>query len=192
MVNWKSGLMIYEKGTESTVECYQCHIVIPTEVFNMIKFREITEEEIPEVSELYTKLLLYIQSETKDEYFVFNNLSDINLINKLKDDMADRSRRIFIAVENKKIIGFIAGEIIGCFLPISKIKKVGYISGAYVDDEYRNKGIMKKLEKMITIFFKEHDLEFAELNVISNNFIGKKSWDKLGYNTFREQMRKKL
>ncbi len=51
---------------------------------------------------------------------------------------------------------------------------------------------MKRLEEMITIFFREHNLEYVELNVISNNFIGKKSWNKLGYNTFREQMRKKL
>ncbi len=41
-------------------------------------------------------------------------------------------------------------------------------------------------------FFKKYKLEYAELNVLSNNFIGKKVWNKLGYNTFREQMRKKI
>jgi len=79
-----------------------------------------------------------------------------------------------------------------CFLPFSKINKVGYISAGFVSENHRKKGIIQKLEKMGTDFFRRHDIEYSELNVLSNNIVGKKTWNSLGYNTFREQMRKKL
>lgn len=158
----------------------------------MVEFREIRNSDIPEVSLLYIKLLLYIKEETKDPYFDFNLLPKEIFIDKLNKDILDKNKKIFIAVENSRVIGFIAGEIIDCFLPFSTVKKIGYISSAYVSEDYRNKGIIKNLEVMITHFFKEQGIKYVELNVISNNFIGKKTWNKLGYTTFREQMRKKL
>lgn len=158
----------------------------------MIEYREIIKEDIQEITVLYINLTMYIKQETNDPYFEINDFSEQDIMSSLEKNLQDKTRTIFIAVENKKIIGFIAGGIIDCFLPFSKISKVGYISAAYVSKENRNKGIMKNLEKMITSFFREHKLDYAELNVISSNIIGKKTWINLGYNTFREQMRKKL
>jgi ribosomal protein S18 acetylase RimI-like enzyme len=94
--------------------------------------------------------------------------------------------------EGDKIIGFIAGEILNCFLPISKVKKVGYISGAYVMPQYRGKNVMKRLEQMLIRFFKSKNLRYAELNVMTMNASGKEIWSRLGYSTFREQMRKTI
>ena len=50
----------------------------------------------------------------------------------------------------------------------------------------------QKLERMLLEYFKKHGLAYVELNVITNNIIGKESWGLLGYETFREQMRKKI
>lgn len=158
----------------------------------MIEYREIIKDDIPKLSKLYESLLLYIKHETRDPYFEFNDLSQLSINDKLIKDIQDKTKKTFIAAENNNIIGFIAGEITSCFLPNSKIDKVGYISAAYVTDEYRNKGIMKELEKMMIYFFKENHLEYMELNVISNNSTGISCWKKLGYNTFREHMRKRI
>ncbi len=158
----------------------------------MIEYREISKEEIPRVAELYINLIISIKQETKDPYFEINNFSKELLINNLEKYIQNETQKIFVAIENNSIVGFIAGEIIDCFLPFSKVTRIGYISAAYVSVENRNNGIMKKLEKIMADFFKKYKLEYAELNVLSNNFIGKKVWNKLGYNTFREQMRKKI
>ena len=158
----------------------------------MIEYRDMLKEDIPNIARMYIHLALYVKNETKDPYFEFNNLSEQDLITSLGKDIQDEAKRIIVAVEENNIVGFIAGEIIDCFLPFSKVTKVGYISAAYVSDEHRNKGIMKTLEKMIADFFKKHKLAYAELNVISNNLIGKNTWNKLGYSTLREQMRKRL
>ncbi len=97
-----------------------------------------------------------------------------------------------MAKDGDSVIGFISGEVKECFLPISKIKKIGYIGGAYVLPSYRNKGMMKNLERLIIDYFKKQGLAYVELNVLTNNPIGKRSWESLGYKTFREQMRKKI
>ena len=158
----------------------------------MIEYREILKEDIPKIASLYIHLALYIKTETNDPYFEFNNLSEQDLVTSLEKDMNDETKIIIAAIEETSIVGFIAGGIIECFLPFSKVAKVGYISAAYVSEENRNKGIMKILDKMVTSYFRKNNLVYVELNVISNNFVGKKIWKKLGYNTFREQMRKKL
>lgn len=73
-----------------------------------------------------------------------------------------------------------------------KCKKIGYISGAYVLSEFRGKGVMKSLEKIILDYFKQCGLKYIEVNFLSTNLIAKKSWEGLGYKTFREQARKEI
>jgi GNAT superfamily N-acetyltransferase len=100
-------------------------------------------------------------------------------------------RKVIIAEERGRIIGFIAGEVVSCHLPISSIRKVGYISGAYVLPEFRGKGVMRTLESEMVMFFQALGLKYAELNFLSRNHIARKSWEALGYEVFREQARKK-
>lgn len=156
-----------------------------------LEFREMQIYEVLEVAKLYNGLVAYIKNETQDEYFMFDNLSDKDLSRELESIINADSRKIYIA-KDKEIVGFISGEILNCFLPISKVKRVGYVSGAFVLPEYRGKGIMKKLESMLIEFFKSSNLNYIELHVISNNTLGKVTWNKLGYSTFREQMRKRI
>lgn len=154
--------------------------------------REMRETEVEQVGKLHNELAYYIQKETKDVYFDFTILDLNSIAEHLKKYTDDPFKRIYVAEINREIVGFIAGEIINCYLPISSINKVGYISGAYIIPIYRGQGIMKKLESKIVNFFKENGIEFAEVNFISENLFAKNCWEGLGYSTFREQARKKL
>lgn len=147
--------------------------------------------EVLEVAKLYNNLITAIKNETQDEYLLFDNLSAEDTSKMLESIANDNSKRIYIA-RNERIAGFISGEIMSCFLPISKIKEVGYISGAFVLPEYRDKGILKKLESMLIGFFVSKNLSYIELNILSKNILAKETWSKLGYSTFREQMRKRI
>ena len=97
----------------------------------------------------------------------------------------------FRCEEDDTIIGLLR-EIVPCHLPISSVKRVGYISGAYVLPEYRGQGIMKRLETLLVVYFKDCGLQFVELHFIVKNLLARKSWDALGYKTFREQARKRI
>lgn len=157
-----------------------------------MEFCKMTKEDITEVAKLYTELIYFVKDETKDEYFQFDKVSENELEKQLTESIGKPELITFIAKEDGNIIAFISAEVKECFLPLSKIKKVGYIGGAYVLPHYRTKGIMKNLENLLIDYFKTQGLLYAELNVITNNFTGKRNWESLGYKTFREQMRKKI
>lgn len=157
-----------------------------------MEYREIFVEEIEQVAKLHNELVYFIQKETKDDYWDFGILPIEGISEQLKEFITNSERKIYIAKENQIIVGFIAGEIISCHLPISSINKVGYITGAFVLTEYRGEGIMKKLEMQIMEFFKNHGINYVEVNFISNNLPAKRCWNGLGYKTFREQARKKI
>lgn len=161
-------------------------------VKNKVEFREVFISEINEVARLHNELAYFIQAETKDVYWDFGILSEEEISSHLSTFIDNPERRIYVARNEERIIGFIGGEIMQCHLPISSVNKIGYISGAFVLPEYRGIGVMKRLEGLITEYFKECGIKYAEVNFISQNLIAKKSWEGLGYHTFREQARKQL
>ncbi|HHU83447.1 MAG TPA: GNAT family N-acetyltransferase [Firmicutes bacterium] len=157
---------------------------------SLMEFGEMTMNDVRAVARLYNELACFIKNETRDVYFEFDPLPETELEKQFTEAMGKPGVITFVAKDGGKVIAFISGEIRENFLPISKVKEVGYISGAYVRPEYRKQGIMKELERMLVEYFKKHGLAYVELNVMANNTIGKKSWEALGYKTFREQMRK--
>ncbi|HHU17009.1 MAG TPA: GNAT family N-acetyltransferase [Clostridiales bacterium] len=156
----------------------------------MMEFEEMSAEDIAGVVRLFNELVYFIKNETKDEYFDFNTLSDTEVEMKLRDLAGKQGFITFVAKEAGNVIAFISGEVRECFLPISKVKKVGYISSAYVLPGYRNQHVLKNLEGLMLEYFRSQGLSYAELNVMTKNITGKRAWESLGYKTFREQMRK--
>ncbi|WP_366923092.1 GNAT family N-acetyltransferase [Metallumcola ferriviriculae] len=155
-----------------------------------VTYREMSSLDVPEVSKLHNDLLLFLKNEIHDDYLSCIELETQDLSEKLNLFIENATKKIYIAVHKEKIVGFIAGEIMDCFLPISQ--KVGYLSGAFVLPGFRGMGIMKRLEYLLVSYFQDNGLKFVELNVLSRNLLGKRSWEKLGYEIFREQMRKKI
>lgn len=158
----------------------------------MIQFREVLEEELLQVAKLHNDLAYFIQKETKDDYWDFEILCTTQTYEYLQTFINNPERKIYVAVDDKEVVGFLAGEIVLCHLPISSINKVGYISAAYVMPDYRGMKIMTELEKRITDYFKQCGLMYIEVNFIANNMLAKNTWKGLGYTTFREQARKKI
>lgn len=158
----------------------------------MIEIRRADLKDIGSLTDLLLELIRYLQREAEEPYFQECNLSEEAVRQKIEDDLSSDLKAVYVAVHGAVVTGFISGEVIDCFLPISTIGKIGYISGAFVLEEYRKQGIMKKLETAISAFFKEKQVSYVELNVLTQNSAGKQSWEHLGFETFREQMRKRL
>ena len=70
--------------------------------------------------------------------------NEANYFKYLKKDLTYINRGIFIAIENKKIIGMVLAQYFNP-LPISKYSRKGYISNLYVLKGYRGTGIGNKL-----------------------------------------------
>lgn len=153
---------------------------------------KMTEEDLAAVTSFYVGLLDHIKKQTQDDYFNYDGLSETEIRKQLQESLSNPMSKTYVAKDGTKPIGFIKGEICDCYLPFSKVKKIGYIESAFLLSKYRRKGIMRQLELRMVQFFKEHKISYVELNVITKNTVAKSTWESLGYVTFREQMRKKI
>lgn len=92
---------------------------------------------------------------------------------------------IFIAKDNEKTVGFVEGNIVE-EIPIFENKIKGKISTAFVLEEYRRKGILKKLVRELLKWFKGK-VDYIELNVdIRNDAVD--VWRSLGFEDFQIKM----
>ena len=150
------------------------------------------EEDILEVGKLYLELILYIKETTGDEYFNFEALNIEKINQSLQESINNPKISTIVVEHDTEIVGFISGEIKKCFFPFSLIKKIGYISGCFIKEKYRKKGITNGMLKYLEKYFLEKGVKHIELNVLTLNYDSKKAWNKLGFDTFREQMRKRI
>ncbi len=157
-----------------------------------LEIGEMKVVETKEVAKLLTSLVAYIIENTDDDYFACAEINECADNDRIVSFVGNVHKRIFVARDNNKIIGFIAGSIQDCFLPISSIKKVGYIDAAFVAENYRGHGVLKRLETEMTGFFKARGIKYAELDYIYSNVTAREAWSKMGYDGFRIRARKKL
>lgn len=159
---------------------------------NKILYREATKADIPQLAELHNKMVYVIQQQTMDAYWNFEELVVEDTVQYLYEFYNSPNCKIYIATYEGEIVGFIMGEVIRCHLPISKVSEVGYITAAYIQEDYQRNDIVKSLEENLTDFFVTLGIQYVELNFIYENIGAKKCWEALGYHVFRAQARKKI
>ncbi|GBE19936.1 protease synthase and sporulation negative regulatory protein PAI 1 [archaeon BMS3Abin17] len=97
----------------------------------------------------------------------------------LKEDLKNSSTTIFIAIKEKKIVGFITLSFPSKNANIKS--KRGEINDLFILKEYRKKGIGKMLLKKALTFFRLKKVKLILLNVDSNNFSALKFYEKIGF-----------
>lgn len=162
-----------------------------------LKFSFAKREEMRDVAVAYNEFLFALKKSTEieDVYFGFTKL-DVDRRKELLLERLDNSRGQVILVRDEDgsddIIGFISYSIIECFLVVSPIKEIGYIDGAFVRDEYRKEGILKRLDSMVVEDLRSKGIRYLELNTLVDNIKANEAWTSLGYRTFRQQWRKDI
>ena len=156
------------------------------------KIKELTISDIEKVAVLYNELAYYVQRETSDPYFDFIQLSIGEMCNYLKGTLDKENYKTYVVEIENSIVGFISGEIIDCFLPISTTNKIGYINGCFINEHHRKQGLTKMMIQQLDEFFQKSEIRYVELHYILGNHVAEKTWSRLGFSTFRCQMRKTI
>lgn len=158
----------------------------------MLRYEAIKEENLDQVAGLYNDFLKDLGELTGDPYFNFKELDFEDRKERLENNYSNNRGLVLVAKDETEVVGFVSCLVADCFLVVSSIKKIGYIEGTYVKPEYRGRGITSRLEQLAVEYLKTEKVDYLELCIISNNEHARKCWEKLGYQTFREQMRKKI
>lgn len=154
--------------------------------------RPMMREDIPLVARLFAELIVELRLETGDPYLEFEGFPLLEMELSLEEDLRNPEARVFVAEARGEVVGMAIGHVVNCFLPFSRVRRVGQVTAAYVQSTHRGRRLMTELERHLVAFFREENLPYVELHVLSANEIGRATWRALGYSTFREQMRKRL
>jgi len=156
-----------------------------------MKIRKAKAEEVGQIADLQRELMLH---EKKIESTYFYNISKDareRFIEFAKKKIENRNSKLFVAIIDGKIVGYILGWIKER-PPVFKLKKVGYISDCFVIEKFRGEGIGEKLAQRMLAWFKIKKLNYAELVVTSRNKLGFTVWKNLGFEEYRKIMRRKM
>lgn len=145
------------------------------------------------VVEMYRALFIYVKGLGKDPYTDCPPPEKEDLRAQLAQAIDHPQAKIFVALdEGGRPVAFIAAELRNNALPTPGYEKVGYIAAAYVEEGYRNKGVMAALEKEAEGFFREKGVRSVELHALVSNEEAIRAWERMGYKLYRAQFRKML
>lgn len=97
-----------------------------------------------------------------------------------RKNIKKKNNFIFVAVKDRKIIGFIE-FLIKKNESGFKVKKYGYLNLATTHKDYRRKGIAKALTKACLGFLKKKRIKYVKTNVYNVNEVAMKTWIKQGF-----------
>lgn len=96
---------------------------------------------------------------------------------------------IVIAKNDKEMVGYILVEIEKARPTLAKsMNEIGKIKGAFVVQAYRNKNLLKGMLQEAIDWLHAKEITRIELSAHSNNIVGKKVWEELGFTTFALKM----
>lgn len=157
-----------------------------------MQVRNLEAGDADSVAKMMVALIEHIRDESNDPYFAWDELNEDVLRSAVLESLHAAERQIFIAEADNKIAGFLEAAVIPCFLPFSRVEKVGQIFAAYIKPEYRGRGLIELLEADACRLFSSLGIKYSELHVLTENSVAVRTWERLGYATFREQRRKSL
>lgn len=107
-----------------------------------------------------------------------------------RDALKDKNREIFLCCNEQQPIGYVLVQIGGHEgHAFCNAQKWIYIDQIAVKQEFRGKGVGKKLIKAAKDFASQHNINSIVLDVWSINENAKAFFEKQGFATFNERMR---
>ena len=138
--------------------------------------------ETDDFSQLFhlSKLFFKEYSNTHEFFFQIDVLHEEQVINYFRNFIDQQNKKVFIANEGNKIVGYIA-VYFKEQADFWKIKTVGDISGLMVNPEFRRKGIAKLLLEEAKRFLRENNVKYCTLFTSTNNYGALKFYEKCGF-----------
>jgi ribosomal-protein-alanine N-acetyltransferase len=144
-------------------------------------------------NELYDNQVEYLReskSQNLDDFSLKNN-SNTLLKQFILTTIRSKNGLVLIAEFDKKIAGYLI-IIIKKNIPIFKLEKLAEITDIYIKEEFRGKGIGKKLRDEVLKWCKIKKISSITLDMLPNNIHAKMIYEKWGFDEFLIEMRMRL
>ena len=114
-----------------------------------------------------------------------------NCLKDVKELINYKSYWLYVAEENKEILGFILFTIKKNPEGF-KVRKYGFLEEAAVDKKHRGKGIAKQLLNFALNYFKNKKLKYVSCSVEIDNDTAFKVWQKCGFKQLSRELVREL
>lgn len=151
-----------------------------------IQIRKAKQNDIDAIVKLNEQLADYHRK--IDKYYKPSSETRKSFRKYISEIIRKRNIRILIAETDNKIVGYFIGKIEKA-KPFTAPKKIGKISEAFVEEEFRKSGIGRMMFDELIRWFNKNKIKHIELSVDSRNKIGIKAWQKFGFKEFMKKMR---
>jgi ribosomal protein S18 acetylase RimI-like enzyme len=145
----------------------------------MINIREIKEKDWIEIKKMMADLHKY-ESQYDPRYSVDKETGEI-LGKWIDSELKNKKGIIFIAEENKELLGFACGWIDKKSIHLYTEKAEGYFCDLYVKENHRGKGVGKRLAEALMDFFKKNKVKFVTVETHARNETSQKLYKSLGF-----------
>jgi len=154
-----------------------------------MQVRRASSEDLQAIASLWKGLARY--HEPKSKYFKLAPGAKRKFASYVRRSMKRKDVAVFVAQENSKLVGYLIAKIKE-EKPVFKLRKRGAITDLFVEKGYRRQGIGRKLVEKALAWFRNRNLQFAELSVHIKNISGKIAWRRMGFEDHMILMRRKL
>ena len=103
-----------------------------------------------------------------------------NFTEDVKKDIKRRNNYIFIALKDKKIIGYIETNTNKNY-KLFKVKRYGWIDTATTHKNYRGRGVARALTDYAIKFFKKKRIKYVRATVYIRNKGALEAWKRMGF-----------
>ena len=144
-----------------------------------MKIRKATKKDLDQLVELSHQLYMDQMNRCQVEFILRKNFKRIQK-REFSKRLKDPKKVFFVADEDGEIVGFISGNLEED-PPIFMYRKKGHIGEFYVKEEFRGRGIGKKLFAEMKKWFRKKKVKTVRLYVVKCNIGAKKMYKSLGF-----------
>ena len=156
-----------------------------THVQTPIAIRAASQRDLATVGDLWVEMMTFHAA--LDARFSIPPHGRANYIRNLRNNLRDDNFRVFVAVEGRRVIGYVMGYI-GENPPIFTQQRYGFIADLCVTQVYRQRGVGEKLVTAMCDWFRRRGLENAQMNVAHGNPSSQAFWRKIGGMDYLDHM----
>lgn len=155
-----------------------------------VEIRPARETDIPELARLVAAIAAYHESLDQRARFDWDQIRDAP--NWLKLVLSRDHHALWVAERGEqKLAGYLWVHLRrqrqGSLPPV-----IGYINHAFLEENWRGRGVMKPMLEQAYELFRARDISVITLNVLHRNWVGSAAWYKLGFQDWNEERRMEL
>ena len=150
-----------------------------------VAIRPATQRDAETIGDLWVELMNF--HATLDDRFGVPPNGRVNYVRQLQKALRDENFRVLVAVEQRRVIGYIMGYI-GQNPPIFPKPRFGFIADLCVTQLQRRHGVGERLVQEMCHWFRARGLDCVQMNVAHNNPMSQAFWRKVGSRDYLDHM----